>query len=288
MGATEAGVSHEQQGSSAAKDGKMRAEELTPLPPDLDVRLRQVFGAQYERLETILQRRQELRKVLTVRFGLQSLPPEQLTPALILEFHRTFLKALGEFGQVIEDDPAQRDAVLELVSTVLFLSMEPQYADALLRQTNNMEFRVAEDARQGIAEMLLCWTRRKRSVPVAALSREKISSGWESPPQMQLSELKRALISRLEIDESKPDVEERLKDELEKRAHFGRPVVQAIPAENKALLVAVQGDTSLRNLLLLIKDAGNSINSDPQVGANYDRRFEDHLAELLKVAQSPS
>ncbi len=266
----------------------MRAEELTPLPPDLDVRLRQVFGAQYERLETILQRRQELRKVLTVRFGLQSLPPEQLTPALILEFHRTFLKALGEFGQVIEDDPAQRDAVLELVSTVLFLSMEPQYADALLRQTNNMEFRVAEDARQGIAEMLLCWTRRKRSVPVAALSREKISSGWESPPQMQLSELKRALISRLEIDESKPDVEERLKDELEKRAHFGRPVVQAIPAENKALLVAVQGDTSLRNLLLLIKDAGNSINSDPQVGANYDRRFEDHLAELLKVAQSPS
>jgi hypothetical protein len=260
------------------------------LSSELDGRLQEVFGTQYKQLSNILERRQELRAVLAVRFGLGTLSGDQLTAALIVEFHRAFLKALGEFGQIIDDDPTQRDAILELVSTVLFLAMAPQYAQALLHQTDVMEFQVAEDARQGIAEMLLCWTRRKgrRPVPVAALSREKASSGWESTPQMELSDLKRELISRLNLDATKPDVEQRLEEELERRANFGHPVMQEISAKNKALFDAVRRDTPLRNLLLLLKDTGNSINTHPKVGANYDRRFEDHLAELLKVALPPS
>jgi TIR domain len=293
------------QDSACAPDGSASGDDPAPpakevgatestnpllLSSELDGRLQEVFGTQYKQLSNILERRQELRAVLAVRFGLGTLSGDQLTAALIVEFHRAFLKALGEFGQIIDDDPTQRDAILELVSTVLFLAMAPQYAQALLHQTDVMEFQVAEDARQGIAEMLLCWTRRKgrRPVPVAALSREKASSGWESTPQMELSDLKRELISRLNLDATKPDVEQRLEEELERRANFGHPVMQEISAKNKALFDAVRRDTPLRNLLLLLKDTGNSINTHPKVGANYDRRFEDHLAELLKVALPPS
>jgi hypothetical protein len=261
------------------------APDLPPLPADLEPKLRQVFGAQYQQLAAILERRREIRELLAVRFHLQGLPADQLTPALILEFHQAFLKALGEFGQIMEEDPAQRDAVLELTSSMLFLAMAPEFAHALLEETDTQEFRVAEEARQGIAEMLLCWTRRKgqRPVPVAALSREKQPTAWETTPQMELSEFKRSLMSRLHLDASQPDAERKLEEELERRANFGHPLMQAVPADSQALLDAIRRDTRLRNLLLLLKSTGNTINSAG--GANYDGRFEAHLAELINVAQ---
>ena len=264
-------------------------------PADLEDRLRKVFGEQYVRLAVVLDRHPALRDALTHRHGLVGMSSTQMTPVLLLRFHLRFLESIGQFSQIYEDESLSRGAVLDLVSEVLYLAMCPDYAASHLKEPTPGEpheliprqIHVAEHVRQGIAEMLICWTKSRGRKPVSAkaFSREKTSALAETTPQMTVEVLRRSLLDRFGIDPLKPDALKALEIELQSERLSGRPAFQLIRDKDTDIIDAIRAPGSpLRDLLLLIVKEGSTINPRAEAeNDNYDWRFEVNLQKLAQT-----
>jgi hypothetical protein len=264
-------------------------------PADLEDRLRKVFGEQYVRLAAVLDRHPALRDALTRRHGLVGMNSAEMTPVLLLRFHLRFLESIGQFSQIYEDELLTRGAVLDLVSEVLYLAMCPDYAASHLKEPTPGEpheliprqIHVAEHVRQGIAEMLICWTKSRGRKPVSAkaFSREKTSALAETTPQMTVEVLRRSLLDRFGIDPLKPDALKALEIELQSERLSGRPAFQLIRDKDTDIIDAIRTPGSpLRDLLLLIVKEGSTINPRAEAeNDNYDWRLEVNLQKLAQT-----
>lgn len=268
-------------------------------PVQYEERVRKVFGAQFDQLKLVLERNPELRDELVRRFEADTIPAAYLPGFLLMKFHDSFLQAIGLFYQIADETPVDRGALLELVSSVIYLSMCPEFADASRQEKNAMQFEVSKDARQGIMEMLLVWNRQRgrTPVPLRHLSQEKPAELFETPPQMQMTAIKHALMDRLKIKRDAVDAEARLRLELEKWKNRGRPEILTLAADTeaeKALLREITApDSPLRHLLILLKLDGKSIHprldqerrkaGDP----SFDRAVEENLSDLIRKLTNP-
>lgn len=170
---TEAGATNPAISPTASTPSGTTTDVLSSATPSNDAedckRVRNVFGPLFARLEAILQKYPALHRALEARYKTPTAPIGDSAARLICRFHEDFLVAMGFFAQIYEDSGINREILVELVSTVMYLSMRPEFANALLKDTKSPKtegstprsFEVAEEARQGIDEMLLCWTRRK-------------------------------------------------------------------------------------------------------------------------------
>lgn len=268
--------------------GLERGPAAATPPADPEARAREVFGPVFEPLKAILDRRPELRETLSRCYRL----PNDTSPAtaarLIVAFQANFLKALAHFSNLYEDGAVGAEAILELVSSVIYLAMCPEVADQLKAQTSGRSFVVSPDAKNGIAEMLVAWKRYGGSAPVPAvnLAKEKDPQIFETPPQLVAQTIKHDLMARLGIDRHARDADRQLEARLQFRNLRNRPEFLALPQTtdaDKEVIRQLQEQPELRDLVLLIKVQGASINPPAETrDPGYDFRFEQDLAEVVR------
>jgi hypothetical protein len=276
-------------GITGVKPAGLGASTAPPPPPiDPEARVREVFGPVFEPLKDILDRHPQLREALSRCYRL----PNDTTPAtaarLIVAFQANFLQALAHFSNLYDDGDGTAEALLELVSSVLYLSMCPEVAAQIKEQTSGRSFIVSPDAKNGIAEMLVAWKRHGGSVPVPVtnLTREKDPQIFETPPQLLAETIKHDLMARLGIDRHARDADRQLETRLQFRDLKNRPEFLALPQVSEADKEAInmlQEMRELQHLVLLIKAQGASINPTADTThSGYDFRFDQDLAEVIR------
>lgn len=263
---------------------------LPPLPAaaDPETRVREVFGPLFEPIKDILDRHSQLRDALSKCYNL----PSDSTPAtaarLITAFHKDFLKALAHFSNIYDDGDAGAEAILELVSSVLYLSMCPEVAASFTQQSADRVFVVSPDAKNGIAEMLLAWRRFGGVVPVplSNLTREKDPQIFETPPQLVAETIMHDLMARLGIDKRSRDAQRQLETRLQFRDLKNRPEFLTLSTESEAdkeVVRVLQESPELKYLVLLIKAQGATIHpAADQKHPGYDFRFDQDLADVIR------
>ena len=271
--------------------GSTRLQDLPPPPVDpaeYERRIQEIFGPQYDQLKTILEKHPALRDALASRYAAAGMAAQQMTAHLIASFHHDFLQAIGNFAQIYDDGEIEGTALLELVSSIIFLSMCPSYASTLRRESGLTKIEVSPDASQGIADMLLSWIKFRGGKPVSVkhLSQEKSPEIFETSPQMTMTSIKHSLMDRLGIKRDAIDAETQLELKLQNRKLFGHPEFQAVAvatdADRRLILEIEAPDSPLRFLLLLIKIQGQTIHPSREAQEPlYDRRLELNLRALI-------
>lgn len=277
-------------GTSVTESEAPRARADTE---ETEHKLREVFGTQFERLKALFENNQPFRDLLVERFGVRGLSSSWVTLALMVQVHLRFTEAIGAFAQIYRNSP-HKAAVIDLVSTVMYLAMCPDYAKAIRERGKGSlpgEIRVNPEAREGIGEMLVCWSLGNPTVPVQDLSTEKAFGIMEATPQMTFSEIKLAVMDKLGIDPTKPDAEALLERTVRLDRHFGTPVCLSI--EERSLSDEIRAPGSpLKDLLLFIRMAGQSIHPNASmesaaIRANFDADIEACLKRLKTVFSNP-
>jgi len=274
-------------------------EPEIPDPVAYEARVRKVFGPQFDQLKGVLDKHPALKGELARHYECADSDPAVLPARLIMKFHLHFLEAINCFYRIADESQVDRGALVELVSSVIYLSMCPDFAESIREEKDAMKFEVSRDARQGIAEMLLVWNRHqgRKPYPAAQLGLEKTASLFETPPQSQSTAIKFLLMDRLGIKRDAVDAEQKLRLELEKRKGRGHPERLVLAAETEAdhaLLREISApDSALRHLLILLKIDGRSIHprenrarqkaNDP----SYDLAFEEFLSDLVRKLTAP-
>jgi hypothetical protein len=275
-------------GITGVKPAGLGGSSPPPPPIDPEARVREVFGPLFEPLKDILDRHPQLRQALSTCYRLPSDTTPATTARLILAFQANFLKALAHFSNLYDERAAGAEALLELVSSVLYLSMCPDVAAQVKEQASNRVFVVSPDAKNGIAEMLVAWKRYGGSVPVPVvnLSTEKDPQVFETPPQLLAETIKHDLMTRLGIDRRARDADRQLEARLQFRDLRNRPEFLALSQASEAdkeVIRLLQDTPELRHLVLLIKAEGASINpSADATNRGYDFKLEQDLAEVLR------
>ena len=274
-------------------------EPAVPDPVAYEARVRKVFGPQFDQLKGVLEKHPGLKSELARHYECVDCDPAVLPAKLIMKFHLRFLEAINCFYRIADESQVDWGALVELVSSVIYLSMCPDFAESIREEKDAMKFEVSRDARQGISEMLLVWNRHqgRKPFPSAQLGQEKTASLFETPPQSQSTAIKFLLMDRLGIKRDAVDAEQKLRLELEKRKGRGHPERLVLAAETEAdhaLLREISADDSaLRHLLILLKIDGKSIHpreNRARLNANdpsYDLAFEDFLTDLVRKLTAP-
>ncbi len=261
---------------------------LPPLAePELTQKIQTVFGVQFQSLKLVFERNAVLREELIRRFGIKPGSVAQVTAQLMVYLHLHFLEAIGEFTDLYRSFP-EKDLLLDVVSSAMYLALCPDYAEALQRSVSPGRLAIAESARQGVAEILICWTHKQPKVAFKALPKEKSMGLWDTTPQMAVSEVERTIMDLLAIDHRAADAVQQMETKLEARRKSKRPVHLALTEKDQLLINQITASGSpLRDLLLLIRAKGVSIN--PRANAAepnrppYDMRVEAHIDELREL-----
>jgi hypothetical protein len=257
--------------------------------PDLPNQLQEVFGHQYDAIATILEYHTALRDVLIRRCQLSKVRQSNQTAALFYHFHARFLQALGIFGALYREsrDARMRADLLELVSYSLYLAIAPEHAAALKEQGPTTEIRIARAGRQGVADILLAWTRGRDIVDVRG-GADAISRGaWETVPKRGLADIKEMLLQAFGITGTGPAAEEALARKLETEYNFQTPVTLVLDEEDQHLVDQIRApDSPLRHLLLFIRSRDFTIN--PRARGGYDQKVDEHIAKFREIIDTPT
>lgn len=278
------GVSGSRPGGAHAEDGPQSADNsgLERSGPDEEVRLRGVFGKQFDNIKKILTDNLPLRDLLLEKLGVTTQDAEAATRQLIARFHSQFLPAVGAFGKLYRTS-SHRAELVELASSVMYLGMAPAYAEQVRRQYPNLagsSIPIHPEARNGISQLLICWAQGDAALPPQAMSQERSQGFFESTPQMSVNEIRLSLLDRFGINPNHPDADAQLESMIRMKNNFGEP--PHLTVEESSILDDLRRPGSpLRELLVFIKDRAASIH--PARGASYDRDVEVHFDQLKVI-----
>ena len=241
--------------------------------------MREVYSERIREIERILTTKEVLRSELTQRFSLDPklISPKQLTEKLWLRFHIEFLRSIGQFAQVYKDTELKAE-VLDLASSVVFLSMCPEFAVGL-KGSRPKQLHIPTEAKEGIAEMLLCWTHGNT---LKLNPRNTAKAALAVPPEMKFETIQRDLMDELDISSLDPFAAEKLERLLQMKDDFGEPVYRIVDEAETNLISQIRAPGSpLAPLFLMIKRAGQSIR--PGSEPLYDFGVERYMHEFTQL-----
>lgn len=281
-------ANHEAQPSPATQgDARpMTPEEEKRRTEALRRKLRDVFPTTLDALKSAVSPGSPLREVMLKVFKPQSQSEEGQALELLVRFHEEFLPVVGLFIQTYKHtkNPQARSKLSELVGSVLFLSMDPDFAHRV-RGTNtgadSATIPVPAAASGGIQQILGCWIQRHDEVNVVGPS----GGTMDAPPQMAADLVRLNLLQRFGIPFSDPNADKLLEIQIELHLNLNDAVAVTI-ADREVLLEIRRPKSPLRRLLVFIKEQGASIR--PVSGDDwFDKKVEVHLEALKKAISTP-
>lgn len=259
-------------------------QETPQSPEDLEAELKRVFPEQFEGIQKVIESNEDLRALLCKSFDLPPLGHEATTLRLIVHFYGQFLTSLGKFGKMYPRCPEKDRAQLEqVISSMLFLAMNPSYAERMRENPQPDQISVPRGAKEGIIRLLIAWTYEHDGLPLKNQGAGAFIAHPMAPPGKRATDVRVALMDKYQIDKSLPEAvaNQRLEAQLESDRNFNSPQSLLLSEEDKELIAEIKAPGSpLRDLLVLLMREGETIRPEE---SNYDERFQAHYARLKSI-----
>lgn len=284
-----------QAGNNTAQPSQAaQSDSLSPSPEEQEKRrtevlrrkLSEVFPTTLEALKGSVGVGSPLREVMLKVFKPLAQSEEGQALELLVRFHVEFLPVVGLFIQTYKQtkNPQAKAKLTELVGSVLFLSMDPDFARQV--RTGNAgadAATVAVPAAAGAAiqQVLRCWIQRHDEVDVGSHS----GGTMDVPPQMAVDYVKLNLMQRFGIPATDPNADKLLEIQIELQLNLNDAVAVTI-ADREVLHEIRRPNSPLRRLLVFIKEQGTAIRPGAD-DAWFETKVEKHLEALKKSLSTP-
>jgi hypothetical protein len=282
VGATTSAVAVEALNPVDGKSDASGEDEATRIKK-LQTGLAKVFGSTLQRLEQAVAPKSALRDLLVRTFQPVSKSEKGIALELLYRFHVGFLPVIGAFAQMHEEEsnPKKKRALVNLMGSVMYLAMDPRYAEQLAEGGVDLAARltpIAEAAGESICSILLSWIQRRAEV--RALDQGKVGGGGlDGPPHMRYQLMRSSWLERYKIPDS-PNADALLDRKIFVSQSFGKPEAVFLDECEKELLAEIRKDGSgLRRLAVFVRQKGASIRPG-SVETDFDGHCEEHLQAL--------
>ncbi|MFN0130726.1 MAG: toll/interleukin-1 receptor domain-containing protein [Verrucomicrobiales bacterium] len=263
--------------------GKTISHRLQNNPAELEKKMRQVFGAQFEDIKNLVETNAALRKLLCETFITKAadLNSDEITYRLMFRFYENFCHSLGEMDRLYRQS-GNRAMLLETLSSVIFLAMSPEFAEELRAGGADQPRTIPKGAQQGVVGLMKAWIQGDKKMPIRELAAQPHHEMWDCVPGDERNEIMQQIMKRTPgVDPDRAGAEERFRRIT--RAHaYRQTFIHAIVDEKQ--LAVLGGDLAkgglLENVLIFAKAEGATIFRER--GEGYDADFEIQLELLLE------
>jgi hypothetical protein len=261
----------------------------------LRCKLNHTFPGAVEAIRKALAAGSPLKEVLVNSFKPRFQSEDGQAMEVLLGIYQDFLQFLEASTQRCKQihDSDDRAKLMEFVSSILFLAMDPDFALQIQRENQKVDgaaILAPLKADKGIMQILGHWIQRRNKVDLSNLTetaadmQSGIGKAMNVGPHMTFQHVRYELLRRFGIQPSDPDADRRLEIGIELRIEINEPV--AVIVEDRALLCEIQRPGSpLRKLLVFIRDPSTSIRPGAATGW-FESSVENQLEALRKALSS--
>lgn len=278
-------------GNDTAQPSHPSPVDVRPMSPEEEARrteilrrkLKEVFPTTLKALKGAVAEGSPLREVMIRAFKPQLQSEEGQALELLCRMYDEFSPALGQLIHIYkrEHNPDVQKRILNLVGSVLFLSMAPEYAEGLPQGMTAADGRTVEipsAAGEGLKQILACWMQGHDAVSLEP----RAGTMLDVPPPQEVEEVRRLLIKRFGLPGDAPNIDKLLEVQIECRLE--RMEAEWITVSGLEVLAEIRKkDSPLSRLLVFIHKAGESIRPGHE-HPNLLPKLEDHVRVLRDAA----